>query len=211
MAADELTFLILEYVGIVLYLYLFGHCAYRSINYTLQVICVVGILNNINETFILLMFDDRVMTNAHGTNACIVSAVFEQFLPLSIASLTTCMGFNIWFLIVRKSRKKERQILKWYCLISFGVSAFATAIAVILLRNQLYFATYTRSYYCDLEESYITLGTFAIPMLLVAMPGIYFAGRTIVYLVTQYYRLRRTRTSSRPTFTEGNSMTLELR
>ncbi|KAF9955958.1 hypothetical protein BGZ72_003216 [Mortierella alpina] len=209
MAADELTFLILEYVGIALYLYLLGHCAYRSINYTLQVICIVGILNNINETFILLMFDDRVMTDAHGTNACIVSAVFEQFLPLSIASLTTCMGFNIWFLIVRKSRKKEWQILKWYCLISFGLSAFATTIAVVLLRNQPYFATYTRRYYCDLEENYVTLGTFAIPMLLAAMPGIYFAGRTIVYLVTQYYRLRRD--LSRPTLTGGNTTTLELR
>ncbi|KAF9942479.1 hypothetical protein BGZ67_001461 [Mortierella alpina] len=209
MAADELTFLILEYVGIALYLYLFGHCVYRSINYTLQVICVVGILNNINETFILLMFDDRVMTDARGTNACIISAVFEQFLPLSIALLTTCMGFNIWYLIVRKSRKKERQMLKWYCLVSFGVSAFATAIAVVLLRNRPYFATYTRKYYCDLEESYITLGTVAIPMLLAAMPGIYFAGRTIIYLVAQYYRFRRT--LNRPTLTGGNNMTLGLR
>jgi hypothetical protein len=172
MASNEVTYLILEYVSIFLFLFLFGHCHYRGINYTLQIFCIVAILNNINETILLFAFDNRVMDEARGSLGCTVSAVFEQFFPLVLSCLATCMGFHIWFVIVQRSKFTESQLLKWYCLVSFGLPALVTAIACILLRNEDYLNAYPRQYYCDLQDTDVTLGTFVIPIMVVAIPGI---------------------------------------
>ncbi|GJJ73748.1 hypothetical protein EMPS_06106 [Entomortierella parvispora] len=192
MASDEVNYLILEYVSIALFLFLFGHCFYRGINYTLQIFCIVAILNNINETVLLLAYDDRVMARAGGSPGCTISAVFEQFLPLAITCLASCMGFHIWFVIVRRSKYTEQQLLKWYCLFSFGMPAIATSIACILLRDWEDLSSYPRKFYCDLRSSNITLGTFAIPMLVVAIPGIICATHSVIFLVLHTLRVRRT-------------------
>ena len=183
MASDEVNYLILEFVSVALLLFLFGHCFYRGINYTLQIFCIVAILNNINETVLLLVYGNHVMTRAGGSPGCIISAVFEQFLPLSITCLATCMGFHIWFVIVRRSKYTEKELLKWYCLFSFGVPAFTTSIACILLRDWKDLSSYPRNYYCDLRKTDITLGTFAIPVLIVALPGIMCASTDALTLV----------------------------
>ncbi|KAF9428902.1 hypothetical protein BGZ94_000563 [Podila epigama] len=89
-----------------------------------------------------------------------------------LSLLASCMGFHIWFVIVRKSTKTELQMLKWYCLIAFSIPLIATSIALILLRNQPFFSSYPRRFFCDFKESFVTLGTFVIPLTIGALPGI---------------------------------------
>ncbi|KAG0085489.1 hypothetical protein BGZ93_006021 [Podila epicladia] len=192
MNSNETIYLTLGYIGIVLFLYLIGHCAYRGINYTLQIFCVVGIINSINETFLVFMHKGQVVAMAGGTAACTVSAIIEQFTPMALNLLATSMAFHIWFVIVWKSSRIELQMLKWYCLVSFGIPIATTSIAMILLRNEPHFSAYPRRYYCDFKESYVTVGTFAIPMTLWAIPGILLTLRTVVYLVMHHLELRRT-------------------
>ncbi|KAG0026044.1 hypothetical protein BGZ82_009681 [Podila clonocystis] len=172
MNSNETIYITLGYVGIVLFLYLIGHCAYRGINYTLLIFCVVGIVNSINETFLVFMYKDQVMEMAGGTAGCTTSAIIEQYTPMVLNLLATSMAFHIWFVIVWKSNRIELQMLKWYCLVSFGIPLITTSIALILLRNEPYFSAYPRRYFCDFKESYVTIGTFAIPMTLCAVPGI---------------------------------------
>jgi len=173
----DTTYLILEYVGIVLLLFLFGHCVYRSINYTLQIICLVAIVNNLNESVLFVHYGSHVSTEAQGTTGCLVSAILEHFVPLALTIMAGCMGFNVWFLIVRTSTLVERQLIKWYCLVSFGVPLITTAIAIILLRDEPYWTAYPRRYYCSMGENDVTLGTFTIFMLLGAVFGIIFTRR----------------------------------
>ncbi|KAF9904112.1 hypothetical protein EC991_003087 [Linnemannia zychae] len=208
MASQEVAYLIFGYVGILLFFFLIGHCMYRSINYTLQIFCAAAILNNINESFLLLRYGDNVMTLAPGTPGCIFSAVFEQFIPLAVSSLATCMGFNIWYLIVMRSKQTEKEMLKWYCLYSFGIPFFVTSIALILLRNQPFLSSYPRKYYCDLGGTNITYWTFAVPMLVTAVLGILCAVHTVLYLLRHYFMLRRTLNSG--TYSNGGGMSFEL-
>ncbi|KAK3846142.1 MAG: hypothetical protein J3R72DRAFT_434250 [Linnemannia gamsii] len=208
MASQEVTYLIFGYIGILLFLFLIGHCMYRSINYTLQIFCAVAILNNINESFLLLRYGENVMSRAHGTPGCIFSAVFEQFIPLAVSSLATCMGFNIWYLIVMRSKFTEKEMLKWYCLYSFGMPLVVTSIALILLRNQPFLSAYPRKYYCDLGGTNITYWTFAVPMLVTAIIGILCAVHTVFYLLRHYLVLRRTLNSG--TYSNGGGMSFEL-
>ncbi|KAK3828611.1 MAG: hypothetical protein J3Q66DRAFT_15596 [Benniella sp.] len=204
----EITYLILEYVGIVLLLFLFGHCVYRSINYTLQIICLVGILNNLNESVLLVHYRSHVLTEAKGTTVCTVSAVLEHFVPLSLTLLSGCMGFNVWFLIVRTSKLVERQLIPWYCLVSFGIPLITTVIAIILLRDEPYWTAYPRRFYCSMGENDVTLGTFTIFMLLGALFGILFTLHTVVYLTRHYLQTRRSMNSSGSSF--QRSIVLEL-
>lgn len=183
MNSNETIYITLGYIGIVLFLYLIGHCAYRGINYTLQIFCVVGIINSINETFLVFMYKDQVIEKAGGTAACTTSAVLEQYTPMVLNLLATSMAFHIWFVIVWKSNRIELQMLKWYCLVSFGIPFITTSIALILLRNEPYFSAYPRRYFCDFKESYVTMGTFAIPMTLGAVPGILLACKVVVMFV----------------------------
>ncbi|KAF9298475.1 hypothetical protein BGZ74_009370 [Mortierella antarctica] len=172
MNSNETIYLTLGYISVVLFLYLIGHCAYRGINYTLQIFCVVGIINSINETFLVFMHKGQVVAMAGGTAACTTSAIIEQFTPMALNLLATSMAFHIWFVIVWQSSRIELQMLKWYCLVSFGIPLITTSIALILLHNEPYFSAYPRRYYCDFKESHVTIGTFAIPMTLWAVPGI---------------------------------------
>ncbi|KAG0268522.1 hypothetical protein BGZ95_002425 [Linnemannia exigua] len=181
---------------------------YRSINYTLQIFCAVAIFNNINESFLLLRYGENVMSRAHGTPGCIFSAVFEQFIPLAVSSLATCMGFNIWYLIVMRSKHTEKEMLKWYCLYSFGMPLVVTSVALILLRNQPFLSSYPRKYYCDLGGTNITYWTFAVPMLITAILGILCAVHTVFYLLRHYLVLRRTLNSG--TYSNGGGMSFEL-
>ncbi|KAG0011059.1 hypothetical protein BGZ81_002410 [Podila clonocystis] len=180
MYSNETIYITLGYVGIVLFLYLIGHCAYRGINYTLQIFCVVGIVNSINETFLVFKYNDQVMEMAGGTAGCTTSAIIEQYTPMVLNLLATSMAFHIWFVIVWKSNRVELQMLKWYCLVSFGIPLITTSIAMILLRNEPYFSAYPRRYFCDFKESYVTMGTFAIPMILCAVPGILLTCKVVV-------------------------------
>ncbi|KAF9371075.1 hypothetical protein CPC16_003304 [Podila verticillata] len=175
MNSNETIYLVLGYLGIALFLYLIGHYAYRGINYTLQIFCVVGIINSLNETFLVFMYRDHVMEMAGGTAACTASAIIEQYTPMVLNLLATSMAFHIWFVIVWKSNRIELQMLKWYCLFSFGIPLITTSIALILLRNEPHFSAYPRQYFCDFKESFVTVGTFAIPMTLGAVPGILLA------------------------------------
>ncbi|KAF9378569.1 hypothetical protein CPB97_009503 [Podila verticillata] len=192
MNSNETLYLVLGYLGIALFLYLIGHCAYCGINYTLQIFCVVGIINTLNETFLVFMYRDHVMEMAGGTAACTTSAIIEQYTPMVLNLLATSMAFHIWFVIVWNGARIELQMLKWYCLVSFGVPLITTSIALILLRNEPHFSAYPRQYFCDFKESFVTIGTFAIPMTLGAVPGIFFAVRTVVFLVMHHIELRRT-------------------
>ncbi|KAI8361294.1 hypothetical protein B0O80DRAFT_437215 [Mortierella sp. GBAus27b] len=201
------AYVVLEYVGIALLLFLFGHCLYRSINYILQVICIVAILNNINESVLVLHYGHRVMSEAGGTAGCVVSAVFEHFIPLSLTLLATCVGVNVWLMIVRSTKYVELQLIPWYCLVAFGVPLVTTAIAIILMRDQPHLSAYPRRYYCSLAENNVTLGTFTVPMLIGALIGIAFTLHTVVYLVRHYVRTRRS-TSSASSF--QRNIVLEL-
>ncbi|KAF9934118.1 hypothetical protein FBU30_003399 [Linnemannia zychae] len=192
MTAQETNYVILEYISITLFLFLIGHCAYKRINFTLQIFSIAAIFNNINESFLLIKYGDWVQTMAKGTSGCICSAVFEQLVPLTVSSLAACMGFNIWYLIVLRTKKTEKEMLKWYCLVSFGGSAILTMTAVILLRNDPYFSAYPRKYYCDLGGSYVTRWTFAVPMLITALVGILCSVHTVIYLVRHVLKMRRT-------------------
>ncbi|KAF9087800.1 hypothetical protein BGX29_000605 [Mortierella sp. GBA35] len=207
MASQEVAYLILEYISIALFLFLLGHCIYRSINYTLQIFCVVAILNNINESILLLHYEDRVMARTYGTVGCTISAIFEQLIPLILNSLAACMGFNIWYLIVVRTVRTERQMLKWYCLFSFGMPLIATSVAVILLRNEPFYSAYPRRYYCDLGGVRVTHGTFAYPMLVTCILGILCALCTVVFLVRHYFLVRRTLNNGT---TSTGSMVFEL-
>ncbi|KAF9434964.1 hypothetical protein BGZ76_007139, partial [Entomortierella beljakovae] len=53
----EVTYLILEYVGIFLLLLVALQCVYRSTSYTLLILCIVTILNSINETALLIHYN----------------------------------------------------------------------------------------------------------------------------------------------------------
>src|SRR5690349_4180800 len=176
MASEGALYLVLEYISITLFIFLVGHCNYRSINYTLQVFCITAIFNHINESFLIFRYGDRVIPDAFGTAGCIISGVFEQFIPLAVSSFAACMSFNIWYLIVLRTKRTEKEMLKWYCMVAFGFSFFMTTIAVILLRNEPYLSSYPRMYYCDLRGTQITRWTFAIPMLLTAITGMLFSG-----------------------------------
>ncbi|KAG0051224.1 hypothetical protein BGZ83_003975 [Gryganskiella cystojenkinii] len=154
MASDEVNYLILEYI-----------------------FCIVAILNNLNESILVLVYDGRVMALAGGTLGCTISGVLEQFLPLVLTCLAMIMGFHIWFVIVRRSKYTERQLLKWYCLGAFGIPAILTSIACILLRDKDYLSAYPRKYYCEFAESEITFWTFAVPMMAIAIPGILCTGK----------------------------------
>ncbi|KAG0294180.1 hypothetical protein BGZ97_005141 [Linnemannia gamsii] len=118
----EIVYVIVEYVSIILFVFLLGHCISRSINYTLQVFCIVAIFNNINESTLLFTHyhsqqdnqgqDQNLSTDAYGTPGCTISAFFEQFLPLMMNCLATCMACNIWCLVVFKARFEERELVK---------------------------------------------------------------------------------------------------
>jgi len=177
MASQEVIYLILEYVSIALFMFLIGHCAYRGINYTLQIFCIAAILNNLNESVLLLKYQERVIAQAKGTMGCTVSAVFEQYIPMVVSCLATCMGFNIWYLIVMRSKRTEKEMLKWYCLFSFGFPLVATIVAMILLRNEPHMTSYPRKFYCDLAGIYVTRWTYAVPALVIALPGMLCAGK----------------------------------
>lgn len=173
--SQDVTYLILEYVGIALLLFLFGHCVYRSINYVLQIICIVTIFNNLNESVLLIHYgSNRVISEAQGSVACTVSAVLEHFIPLSLTLLNTCMAFNVWFLILQPTKFVERQLVPWYCLFAFGVSLVTVAITMILLKDKPYWTAYPRQYYCSFQETNVTLATFGVPMLIGALFGIVF-------------------------------------
>ncbi|KAK5816091.1 hypothetical protein F5H01DRAFT_379763, partial [Linnemannia elongata] len=190
----EIIYVILEYVSIILFLFLLGHCIARSINYTLQVFCLIAIFNNINESFLLFIHDHNqdLSASTYGTPGCTVSAFFEQFLPLMMTCLASCMAFNIWYQVVLKARFTERQLVKWYCLFSVVVSSVATCVAVVLLKDQPYFSAFPRQFYCNLADSAVTKGTFAGPMLVVAIPGILLSLHTAIYLVQHYVFVRKT-------------------
>ncbi|KAF9127802.1 hypothetical protein BGW39_005621 [Mortierella sp. 14UC] len=208
MTGQDVAYLIFGYISILLFLFLIGHCMYRSINYTLQIFCTFAILNNINESFLLLHYGDNVMSRAFGTPGCIISAFFEQFIPLAISSLATCMGFNIWYLIVMRATRTEKEMFKWYCLYSFGMPLSVTSIALILLRNQPFLSSYPRKYYCDLGGTNITYWTFAVPMLVTAVLGILCAVLTVFYLLRHYLVLRRTLNSG--TYSNGGGISFQL-
>lgn len=206
MASEGALYLVLEYISITLFIFLVGHCNYRSINYTLQVFCITAIFNNINESFLIFRYGDRVIPDAFGTAGCIISGVFEQFIPLAVSSFAACMSFNIWYLIVLRTKRTEKEMLKWYCMVAFGFSFFMTTIAVILLRNEPYLSSYPRMYYCDLRGTQITRWTFAIPMLLTAITGMLFSVHTVIYLIRHFLMMRRTINGT----TSSGSMAIEL-
>ncbi|KAF8943729.1 hypothetical protein BGZ47_005113 [Haplosporangium gracile] len=192
MASEGTLYLVLEYISITLFIFLVGHCNYRSINYTLQIFCITAIFNNINESFLIFRYGDRVIPDAFGTAGCIISGVFEQFIPLSVSSFAACMSFNIWYLIVLRTKRTEKEMLKWYCMAAYGFSFIMTTIAVILLRNEPYLSSYPRMYYCDLRGTQVTRWTFAVPMLLTAIAGMLFSVLTVIYLVRHFLLMRRT-------------------
>ncbi|KAF9546702.1 hypothetical protein EC957_009462 [Mortierella hygrophila] len=206
MASEGALYLVLEYISITLFIFLVGHCNYRSINYTLQIFCITAIFNNINESFLIFRYGDRVIPDAFGTAGCIISGVFEQFIPLAVSSFAACMSFNIWYLIVLRTKRTEKELLKWYCIIAYGFSFFMTTIAVILLRNEPYLSSYPRMYYCDLRGTQVTRWTFAIPMLLTAITGMLFSVLTVIYLVRHFLLMRRTIHGA----TSSGSMAVEL-
>ncbi|KAG0348805.1 hypothetical protein BC939DRAFT_505264 [Gamsiella multidivaricata] len=185
---QEALYIALEYVSIVLFLFLLFHCAYRGINYLLQIFCVAAIINNINESILVLYYGGQDLAPVRGTDACIVSAFFEQYVPIVLTLLAACMGINIWRLIVWQSKRTERQMLPWYCLFAFGVPFVSVVIDIILLRNEPEWMAYPRRYFCDLKETNVTLATFAIPMVVGAFAGILFT----LCLVRHYHQIRRT-------------------
>ncbi|KAG0290520.1 hypothetical protein BGZ97_006151, partial [Linnemannia gamsii] len=77
MASEGALYLVLEYISITLFIFLVGHCNYRSINYTLQIFCVTAIFNNINESFLIFRYGNQVIPDAMGTPGCIISGVME--------------------------------------------------------------------------------------------------------------------------------------
>ncbi|KAG0296141.1 hypothetical protein BGZ98_001098, partial [Dissophora globulifera] len=157
--SQDAVYLAVEYISILLFLYMLVHCIHHSINYLLQVFSVVAICNNINETAILLHYNGHVVDNATCALGCTVSAIFERYLPLVLTFLASCIGFNVWFMVVYKSHHTERQLLKWYCLVSFGVPLIATIITVILLKDEPNLTAYPRRYYYDLRHTSVTMGT----------------------------------------------------
>lgn len=48
-------------------------------------------------------------------------------------------------------------------------------VAVLLLRDQPYFSAFPRQFYCNLADGAVTRGTFAGPMLAVAISSILFS------------------------------------
>ncbi|KAG0283906.1 hypothetical protein BGZ96_011739 [Linnemannia gamsii] len=206
MASEGALYLVLEYISILLFIFLVGHCNYRSINYTLQIFCVTAIFNNINESFLIFRYGDRVIPDAMGTPGCIFSGVMEQFIPLAVSSLATCMSFNIWFLIVLRTKRTEKELLKWYCLFAFGFSFIMTTIAVILLRGEPFLSSYPRMYYCDLRGTQVTRWTFAVPMLITALTGMLLSVHTVIYLIRHFLMMRRTVNGT----TSSGSMAVEL-
>ncbi|KAF9924701.1 hypothetical protein BGZ65_008195 [Modicella reniformis] len=148
------------------------------------------------------------MPEAQGTVVCTVSAIIEHYIPLVLALLSTCMGFNIWFLVVQATNYVERQLIRWYCLFSFGIPLVTTVTAIILLRNEPQWSAYPRQYYCSLRESNITLVTFGVFMLLAALLGIGFTLHTVVYLIRHYFHLRSTVNSGSSMF--QRSLVIEL-
>ncbi|KAK3846183.1 MAG: hypothetical protein J3R72DRAFT_516493 [Linnemannia gamsii] len=230
----ELIYVILEYTSIVLFLFLLGHCIRKSINYTLQIFCIVAIFNNINESTLLFFHDhnhnhkntdnqnnnndnnisnnqndyDDLGASVYGTRGCTISAFLEQFLPLMMTCLATCMAFNIWFLVIIKARFTERELVKWYAAIAVLVAGIPTCIAAVLLRNEPFFSAFPRRFYCNLEDGPVTRGTFAGTMLAVAIPGILLALHTVIYLVQHYVFFRKTLVL---TLTPSSNVVIELR
>ena len=184
----ELIYAILEYVSILLFLFLLGHCVSRSINYTLQVFCIVAIFNNINESTLIFVHDHQDFGAHYGDPGCTISAFFEQLLPLTMNCLCSCMAFNIWYLVVLKGGRTERGLLRWYCLFSFTVPVVTTSVAAILLRGAPHFSAFPSQFYCNLADSTTTRGTFAGPMLAVSITGILLS-RTCRYCRNQLMRL----------------------
>ncbi|ORZ27140.1 hypothetical protein BCR41DRAFT_184490 [Lobosporangium transversale] len=189
-------YLLLQLFSVPLLLFLFVHCTYHSINFLLQIFSIVAILNNINESVLPIYYNDQVMSQAYGTTGCTVSAIFGHYIPIVLNLLAACMGFNVWLLIVHRSKYKERQLLPWYCLFSFGVPLVMTIIAIILLRNEPHWAANSRRYCCDFQHTSITTGTFAIPMLAGGAAGVLFTMHTAIHLVQYYYKKRQNSNSS---------------
>jgi hypothetical protein len=55
------------------------------------------------------------------------------------------------------------------------VALVPTCVAAVLLRGEAFFSAFPRQFYCNLADSAVTRGTFAGPMLAVAIPGILFS------------------------------------
>lgn len=52
----------------------------------------------------------------------------------------------------------------------------STAIAMVILRRKdLYFTAAPRKYFCDFEDTKVTLWTFGLPMVIASIPSILFA------------------------------------
>ncbi|KAG0377790.1 hypothetical protein BGX24_005466 [Mortierella sp. AD032] len=135
MVNQEVAYITLTYISVACYLFLLGHCIRRSSNYLLRVFCVVSIITLLCETILLFVYPNHNIAPARGTVVCTISAITEQYVPLVTNLLAACMGFNVWLLVVRGSKLTERELLKWYCLFSFGVPVVTTATALVILHH----------------------------------------------------------------------------
>ncbi|KAF9150517.1 hypothetical protein DFQ26_001571, partial [Actinomortierella ambigua] len=172
------AYLVLEYVSVILLLYLIVYCHNRQVNRTLQLFCAVALLNNVNETMLILHQLTLGMTSVDATRGepiCIANAVIEHLLPLVLAFLASCIGFHIWFVVVAKQSTTEQQMVKWYCLVSIGIPVVITILACVLLRDRPYFTSYPHRFYCTLADTPVTAATFALPLFVASVPGIIFS------------------------------------
>ncbi|KAG0241198.1 hypothetical protein BGW41_006191 [Actinomortierella wolfii] len=82
-------------------------------------------------------------------------------------------------------------MLKWYCLVSIGIPVFTTALACILQRDQPYLTSRPRKFYCEMADTPVTAGTFALPLLLASVPGMVFSLWTAVVLLQHIRSFRQ--------------------
>ncbi|KAK3846141.1 MAG: hypothetical protein J3R72DRAFT_486886 [Linnemannia gamsii] len=192
MVNQEVAYITLTYISVACYLFLLGHCIRRSSNYLLRVFCVVSIITLLCETILLFVYPNHNIAPARGTVVCTISAITEQYVPLVTNLLAACMGFNVWLLVVRGSKLTERELLKWYCLFSFGVPVVTTATALLILHHiDTNFTAMPRKYFCEFGAIIVTRWTYGLPMLLAALPSVLFALHTVIYLVRHHFVLRR--------------------